>query len=122
MVGSCDLCGHALRGLVLSVAGLAWHGLGFDAGCPHAEVVRVLEYLRTREPMTKSELMRGAHLKKEKRDALLERLEAEGLVRIEGKTVKATSYVEFVQDLYSRKEFPPPVNHWEKVAEKQNAA
>ena len=45
-----DLCGHALRGLVISVAGLAWHGLGFDAGCSRATVVRVLEYLRARKP------------------------------------------------------------------------
>ena len=117
-----DLCGHALRGLVLSVAGLAWHGLGFDAGCPHKEVVRILEYLRAREPMTKSELLRGAHLTKEVRDSLLESLEAEGLVRVAGKRVEATSYVEFVERLYSRNEFPQPVNHWAKVAAKEPSA
>lgn len=41
-----DLCAHALRGLTLSMAGLAWHGLGLDHGCPQEEVVRVLANLR----------------------------------------------------------------------------
>ena len=112
-----DLCGHTLRGLVLSVAGLAWHGLGIDAGCSQQKVVRVLEYLRTREPMTKSELLRGAHLGKEERDGLLACLTAEGLIRVDGKIVTATSYVEFVEDLQVRKQFPEPVNHWAKVAQ-----
>lgn len=118
-----DLCGHALRGLVLSVAGLAWHGLGIDPGCPHQTTVRVLEYLRSREPMTKSELRRGAHLGKEERDLLIEHLAAENLVRIEGKVVTATSYAEFVEHLYARREFSEPKNHWAAITrEDQRAA
>jgi hypothetical protein len=117
-----DLCAHALRGLVLSIAGLAWHGLGIDAGCPQQKVVRVLEYLRTREPMTKSELLRGAHLEKKERDLLMECLTAEDLIRVDGKIVTATSYEEFVEGLHERKEFPEPVNHWAKVASKAQSA
>ena len=117
-----DLCGHALRGLVLSIAGLAWHGLGIDAGCPHPTTVRVLEYLRLREPMTMSELARGAHLAKKERDLLVERLRAEDLIRVEGKIVTATSYAEFVESLHQRKEFPEPQNHWAKVSKKAQAA
>jgi hypothetical protein len=72
-----DLCAHATRGLVLSIAGLAWHGLGIDAGCSREKVARVLNYLRIREPMTRSELLRGAHLEKRERDLLVECLTAE---------------------------------------------
>lgn len=110
-----DLCGHSLRGLVLGVAGLAWHGLGFDTGCPHRTVIRVLEYLRAREPMTKSELLRGAHLGKRERDQLLDRFVVEGLIRIDGKNVESLGYPEFVEGLYARREFPQPVNHWARL-------
>ena len=69
-----DLCGHSLRGLVLSVAGLAWHGLGFDTGCPHREFMRVLDYLRLRGPMSKSDLHHRGHIENSKtRDKLVER-------------------------------------------------
>jgi|GEM_PF-1773786 len=107
-----DLCAHATRGLVLSIAGLAWHGLGIDTGCPQQEAVRVLEYLRTRNPMTLSELLRGAHLEKAKRDLLVERLLAENLIRVDRKIVTATSYAEFVEQLYAQKTFPEPMSHW----------
>ncbi|MBS0002845.1 MAG: hypothetical protein KFF45_07190, partial [Thioalkalivibrio sp.] len=117
-----DLCGHSLRGLVIGVAGLAWHGLGFEAGCPHATVVRVLEYLRARKPMTKSDLLRGTHIEMRERDRLLEQLEAENLVRIDGKMVAALSYPEFVEALYSRKAFPHPVNHWARLPGKDQSA
>ncbi len=117
-----DLCAHATRGLVLSVAGLAWHGLGIDAGCPQQEIARVLEYLRTREPMTLSELLRGAHLDKKERDRMVECLAAEDLIRVDGKIVTATRYVEFVESLQKRKAFPEPRNHWAEVAGKGKAA
>lgn len=34
-----DLTAHTLGGLVISFAGLAWHGMGFDAG--HGVLVRI---------------------------------------------------------------------------------
>ena len=113
-----DLCEHAMRGLVWSVAGLAWHGLGIDAGCTRQEVIRVLNYMRAREPMTKSELRRGTHLEKEERDQLLECLAAEGLVRMEGKTVVASSYLDSVELLYARKDFAEQRNKWASIKRK----
>lgn len=106
----------------MSVAGLAWHGLGIDTGCPKQTTVRVLEYLRLREPMTMSELARGAHLAKKERDLLVERLRAEDLIRVDGKIVTATSYAEFVEGLHKRKEFPEPHNHWATLSKKAQAA
>jgi hypothetical protein len=108
-----DLCGHSLRGLMLSVAGLAWHGLGIDTGCPHQEFMRVLAYLRLRGPMSKSDPHHRGHIDNPKtRDMLVERFEAENLVRVEGKNVKAITYGEFVESLYERKELPQPEDHW----------
>ena len=40
--------------------------------------------------MTKSQLLRGTHIEKRMRDILLEHLEAENLVRIDGKVVGST--------------------------------
>jgi hypothetical protein len=113
-----ELCMHTLRGVVLSIAGLAWHGLGFDAGCARPEALRVLEYLRDKGPMTKGELLRRAHLKKEQRDILLEQFAAESLVHTDGNTVAATSYMEFVVSLHAREELPEPADLWSEVAGK----
>lgn len=114
-----DLCGHSLRGLVLSVAGLAWHGLGINLCCSHKEFLRVLDYLRRHGPMTMSDLLRRGHIKNKKtRDMLVERFEAEDLARVDGKFIKATSYMEFIEFLYSRKEFPVPGDHWAKATGK----
>jgi hypothetical protein len=111
-----DLCGHSLRGLVLSVAGLAWHGLGFDTGCPHREFMRVLDYLRLRGPMSKSDLHHRGHIENSKtRDKLVERFEAENLIRVDGRNVKATTYGEFVESLYAREKLPQPEDFWRKA-------
>ena len=108
-----DLSAHTLRGMAIGMAGLAWHGLGFDAGCPQQEAARVLDYLRRKGPMTASDLNRKAHIDDNKlRDALVERFAQEDLVRIDGKTIRPTGFEEFVEALYARGEFPAPVNHW----------
>ena len=116
-----DLCAHALRGQVISIAGLAWHGIGLDAGCPHEEVVRVLDYLRVRGPMTVADLRRRTHLDSKLRDVLVERFLEEDLVRLDGKRVTALTYPEFVDALYARDEFPEPPNHWADVDGKGEA-
>lgn len=110
-----DLYGHTLRGMVIGVTGLAWHGLGFDTGAPRAKAVKLLKYLRDKGAMTKSDLMRGAHLTKDQRDVLLERFAAEDLVRVDGKFVIATTYPEFVEALYAREAFPEPGNYWAEI-------
>jgi len=103
-----ELCMHTLRGIVLSVAGLAWCGLGFDPG---AEALRGLGYLRAKGPMTKSEWNRLAHIDdKEMRDGFVERFADEGLMRVEGKTITAMTYREFVEGLYAREQLPQPVD------------
>ena len=107
---------HTLRGLVLSVTGLAWHGLGFDAGCPPSKTLKVLQRLRDEGAMTMSDLLRRNHLKKGERDVLVDRFAEENLVRVDGKTVTATSYLEFVTALYARADLPAPVDLTTKLA------
>ena len=117
-----ELCMHTLRGITLSVAGLAWHVLGFDPGCPRAEALRVLAYLREKRTMTMAELRRNAHLSKELRDTLVDRFAAEGLAEVDGKDVTAVGYHEFVTGLYGRDELPPPIDLQEHLAELGKAA
>ena len=107
-----DLYAYTLRGLTISMAGLAWHCLGFDPGCARQEASRVLGYLRANGPMSSSDLLRKAHLTKELRDVLVKRLAEQDLVEIDGKIIRAMGYDEFVERLYARKEFLEPENYW----------
>lgn len=118
-----DLSAHTLRCLTISTAGLAWHGLGFDAGCPGEEVARVLKYLRQKPPMTAAELRRSAHLKnKGMRDALIGRFLEEDLARMDGGKIRATTFLEFVEALHARKEFPLPPSDWTAAAKQRQPA
>lgn len=111
-----DLHQNSLRGLTLGVAGLAWHGLGIDTVVPRREFLRVLGCLRRNSRMTRSDLRRYGKISDSRtRDRLVERFEAEGLARVEGKVVTATSYVEFVEGLYAREGLPSPMNHWGRL-------
>ena len=60
---------------------------------PRRSALKLLKRLRATGPVTMTDLLKNfLHLKKRGRDALLERLGEDGLVRIEGRTVVATSY------------------------------
>jgi hypothetical protein len=108
-----DLSAHTLRCLTISMTGLAWHGLGFDTGCPGEEIARVLHYIRQKPPMTAAELRRKAHLKnKGMRNVLIERFLEEDLVRMEGEKIRHTTFLEFVEALHARREFPLPPSDW----------
>jgi hypothetical protein len=111
-----DLYHHALRGITLSVAGLAWFGPGLplDPLCePHRQkALKLIEHLRSGTTVTSTDLLKNYHLKAAERDALLDRLEEEGLLKREGKRIEATCYREFVDHLYAREEFPAVENAW----------
>lgn len=111
-----DLYHHALRGITLSVAGLSWFGLGLPLGPtsePHRQkVLKLIENLRSGTTVTSTDLLKNYHLKAAERDALLDRLEEEGLIKREGNRIVATRYREFVDHLYAREEFPAVENAW----------
>jgi hypothetical protein len=111
-----DLCAHALRGLAISVAGLAWHGYGLNDGIPRQEAMRVLDNIRATGPMSHSDVARGNRISKETRNQLVKCFAAQDLVKIDGKLVTATTYPEFVEALYAREEFPEPPKHWKATA------
>ena len=118
-----DLSAHTLRCLTISTAGLAWHGLGFDTGCPGEEIARVLHYIRQKPPMTAAELRRKAHLKnKAMRNLLIERFLEEDLVRMDGEKIRHTTFLEFVEALHARKEFPQPPSDWSAAGKKGKPA
>ncbi|QTN34172.1 hypothetical protein HZ994_18215 [Akkermansiaceae bacterium] len=121
-----DIYGHALRGMVLSVAGLSWTGRGLYLG-PECEplrekAIKILTRLRSKGTVTTTELLKNFHMKKLERDALLQRLSEENLLRVEGSEVVATTYQEFVEGLYRREEFPPVVNEWEVLQQRLKVA
>ena len=116
-----DLCAHTLRGLAISVAGLAWHGYGLNDGLPRKEAMRVLDTIRATGPMSHSDVARGNRISKETRNQLMKYFAAQDLVKIDGKVVTASTYPEFVEALYARKEFPEPPKHWKATPAKATA-
>lgn len=111
-----DLNAYTLRGIATGIAAFAWHGLGFDPGCTRQKAVKIIKQLREKGEMTPSEIQRSAHLKKEERDLMLKRLCAEDLIRVEGQTVKATTFAEFVTAIHARPTLPEPMKFKEFVA------
>jgi len=103
-----DLYCPTLRCITLGIVGLAWHGLGFDPGCPLPQLRKLLRKLRENGLAARRDAQRLAGFKSaEKRDEVLERLASEGLVILSGKDVTAVSLPEFVEALHGRPEFPP---------------
>ena len=90
----------------MSLAYLAWHGLGFGTASPLSMVRKLLRALRTNKTMTLRDVQRLGFKTAALRDDVLGRLEAEGLLTLNGKQVVAVSHVQFVQGLHARAEFP----------------
>ncbi len=104
-----DLHSMALRGIVIGVAGLAYHGLGIGPWNQHGALVKVLQHLRQAGPTSRRDFQRKFPvLKAKNRDALLGQLATEGLVYLEAKMITAVPLAEFVRALHTRKEFPEP--------------
>jgi len=114
---SCDLHVGAFRGVTLGVAALAWHCLGFDPGCPREKALKVLNHIREKGSVKKTDLLlaKGCRVDAATRDVLLERLAAEDLIRVEGKTVTAASFEEFVTALHSRPGLPEAASFDEAI-------
>ena len=116
-----DLHALSLRGIVIGIASLAWYGLEFDPGYPQAQ--RLLQHPRREGPLTRRQLLRGRFqdLTAEGLAEVAERLAAEGLVRLDGKSFEALSLADFVRDLFARPEFPEPKPFWPGVVSQQQS-
>jgi hypothetical protein len=101
-----ELHALAFRGIVTSVASLAYHCLGFDPGCPRAKALSLLGHLRDKGPLSRRELQRHTQsLTAAQRDEVLSRLAAEGLVEVNQREVTAVSLAGFIEALYARPQF-----------------
>lgn len=103
-----DLFRSTLRGVVIGMASLAYHGWGFDAGVPRERVQQLMKHLRANGPQSRRDLQRKfpLWLKAGGRDALLERLSELGLVICPDNVVSAVPLPEFIRWLHSRPVFP----------------
>jgi hypothetical protein len=99
----------AFRGLVISVVGLAYHGLGFDPGCSHAEAVALLRHLRERGPLSRRDLqLRFQSFTATQRDRVLERMAAERLIDLDARKVAAVPLADFIRSLHAQPELREP--------------
>jgi hypothetical protein len=115
-----DLYSMALRGIVIGVAGLAYHGLGIGPWNQHGAILEVLQYLRQAGPISRRDFQLKFRVLAKDRDALLGQLAAEGLVRLEPRLITAVPLAEFVRALHARTEFPEPAySCLEETAEKK---
>jgi hypothetical protein len=102
-----DLYSMAVRGIVIGVAGLAYHGLGMGPWKQHGALQEVLQHLRQAGPVTRRDFQRRFRvLKVRDRDALLGQLADEGLVYLEAKMITAVPLAEFVRILHARLDLP----------------
>lgn len=102
-----DLFRKTLRAILIGVAGLAYHGWGFDAGCPRETVATLLQHIRDHGPLSRRELQRKfPALGSQQRDEVIAKLEAEGVVECEGRRVRAVPLSDFMEQLQTRPEFP----------------
>lgn len=98
---ACNLFNTALRSIALSLAFLAWHGLGIELACSLRTVRKVLKVLREDGgSMSLRDLQQATGIgKAATRDVLLVQLENQGLVTLDDNLVSATYIHEFIQNI-----------------------
>lgn len=90
-----------LRSIALSLAFLAWHGLGIEPGCSVRTTRKVLKLLREDGgSVSRRDVQRFVGFSTAtKRDQVLEELENQGLVTLDDNLVSATTMPEFIQNI-----------------------
>ena len=105
-----DLYAIAFHGICLGIESLGWHAYGFHPGCARKEARNLLATLRKNGTIERRELLRKLPwLNAESRDAILGRLEAEGLVTLKGKDVTAVSFADFLRGIPARTGISAPL-------------
>jgi hypothetical protein len=118
----CDLYALSFRGIVLSIVGLAYHGLGFDPGCTRSDTLDNLREVRKNGSCTRRELQRKLrNFNAAELDTVLTGLACEGLVRPEEKKVTAVAPADFVATLHTRPELAEPELRWPKLMGKKES-
>ncbi|MDQ8190228.1 hypothetical protein [Roseibacillus persicicus] len=118
-----DLYHNTLRGIAISVEALTWHRIGFPPTNIDADFNKVLTLLRKNKPLSPRDIQRKGRLSDASyRDRILARLESESLIKVEGKSVQATTFTDFTKALYQNPKFPAPPSCWQLLQQKQRAA
>ena len=116
----CDLYDHTLRGLTISVASHTWFGVGLLPGEEQQKLrkkaVRLLERLRHKGPVAKTDLLKNLLRNKRDRDAVVAALVETGLIRETDSAFTAVTYKEFLTTLYASDEFPAVESRWEEAS------
>lgn len=96
-----NLFNIVLRSIALSLAFLAWHGLGIELSCSLAQARKALKVLREDGGSMKlRDVQRAAGFSTaEKRDEVLAQLEDQGLVSLDDNLVSATTMPEFITNI-----------------------
>ena len=117
-----DLYALAFRGIVFSIVGLAYHGLGFNPGCEPSDTLKVLDEVRKNGSCTQRELQRKVRkFNAAELDTVLTHLACEGLIRPEEKKVTAVTPADFVEKLATRPGLAEPELHWPKLMAKKES-
>jgi len=104
-----DLYRLAATGIAIGVESLAWHGQGFDPGCPTATAQAILKHLRAAGTQSRRDLQR--HLQKltaAQLAVVLETLAGEGLVALDERTVCAVTFTDYIETLSLRSGYQVP--------------
>lgn len=117
-----DLYHNTLRSIAISVEALTWHRIGLPSTGIDADINKVLTLLREKGSLSPRDIQRKARLANATlRDRILERIESEGLMEVDGKTVQATTFSNFTKALYQNPKFHAPPSCWELLKEKASA-
>lgn len=105
-----ELIAGLYQGMYCSVLMLAWYGYGSHTSLPPNQFKKLLGYLRNSDGVSLREIPRKMSFKNAKeRDCVLDGLEKDHLITIEGKQVSPVSFDDFCAGLYAR------IPHWDEA-------
>lgn len=100
---------YASRGVLVSLAGLAWQCHGMELGCDRSKAFAMLQQIRAEGEMNRREILRSTPVRtSDVRDRLLETFATKGLVELDGKLVRPVDYDTFARRLYESEEYAIP--------------
>jgi hypothetical protein len=115
-----DLYLSVLHGICMGVESLGWYGYGFETPGCFVEMRSVLNAVRERGSLSKREMLRlKKWLTAESRDAILDVLIREGLIKLTDNEITALPFTDYWQRIVHRSfgELPQPL--WEGAAQMQ---
>ena len=119
-----DLFFVTLRGIIISIESLAFHGFGFDAvGWSQPQVAKFLEFIREKGEVSRREIQRRfQNFDATERNEVLDILEEQGLLKLDKANVCAVNLDDFVKGISERVGLAPLNLSTKPLAENLEAA